>query len=166
MGSEMCIRDSIMSGLNSIYEQAFKRQKKESEWGSLRRPSRGEEKEDGVDGSSDKKRKGPLKRVYPEPNFSLIRVTGPTGRSSYEIRQKIQALDFSRLRCPDGQLVGKRGAATVLGIDVRPLRSWEEQESDLRKSLVAAAYHAGPTRSLHSGRSSPTKEHPGGCKHE
>ena len=67
-------------------------------------------------------------------------------------------LDFRRLRCQDGQEVGKRGAATVFGISVRLLRSWEEQESDFRKSLGPAAYHAGPTHSLNSGRSSPTAE--------
>ncbi|CAM9303213.1 unnamed protein product, partial [Hapterophycus canaliculatus] len=82
----------------------------------------------------------------------------PTGRTSYEIRQKVQALEFSRLRCTDGAEVGKRGAAAVLGINVRLLRSWEEQESELRKSLAAAGYHAGPSRSLHTGRSSPTEK--------
>lgn len=146
-----------MSGLNAIYEQAFKRQKKANDWGSLRRPPGGEEEKD-ADEPSNETKKGPLKRVYPEPNFSLTRVSGPTGRTSYEIRQKVQALEFSRLRCTDGAEVGKRGAASVLGINVRLLRSWEEQESELRKSLGAAAYHAGPSRSLHTGRSSPTEK--------
>ena len=156
-----------MSGLNSIYEQAFKRRKKESDWGSLLPPPR-EDKQGGGAGkpSTEKKGKGPAKRLYPTPSFSLTKVKGPSGRASYEIRQKLQVLDFSRLRCQDGQEVGKRGAATVFGISVRRLRSWEEQESDFRKSLGAAAYHAGLTRSLNNGRSSPTAEVEDAIVHE
>ncbi|CAM9935722.1 unnamed protein product, partial [Pylaiella littoralis] len=72
-------------------------------------------------------------------------------------RQKVQVLDFSRLIYDDGEAVGKRGAATVFGIDVRLLRAWSEQEKELWQSFLAeGSYHAGRSRSLNTGRQAST----------
>ena len=67
------------------------------------------------DTSFDNNRKGKRGREYPQPSFTLRRITGPTGRCSYAIRQKLAMLEYSRLMCADGQpvTVGKRGAAIV-----------------------------------------------------
>ncbi|CAM9625499.1 unnamed protein product [Pylaiella littoralis] len=157
-----------MSGLSSIYEQAFAPKKdkddstkdkaaapttkkqKTGEWGFLQRSSPPGDKAPEVKKARDK-------RKYPTPSFTLTRVTGPSGRSSYELRQKVQVLDFSRLICDDGEAVGKRGAATVFGIDVRLLRAWSEQEKELRQSFLAeGSYHVGRSRSLNTGRQAST----------
>ena len=73
-----------MSDLSNTYEKASKKQKKGG-WGSLRRSPPGEGTPSNT--PSDAK-KGRAKREYPTPGFVLTRITGPTGRSSYEIRKK------------------------------------------------------------------------------
>ena len=77
-----------MSGLNSICEKKVKRYKKHSSWGSLRPASVSCDNT-----SSDNNGKGKRRREYPQPSFTLRRITGPTSRCSYEIRQKLA--DFS-----------------------------------------------------------------------
>ena len=119
-----------MSGLNSIYEKQFKRHKKDSSWGSSRPASVSCD-----DTSSDNNGKGKRGREYPQPSFTLRRIMGPTGRCSYEIRQKLAVLGYSRLMCTDGQPVGKRGAATIFDLDKKLLRDWERQEDELKSSL-------------------------------
>ena len=93
-----------MSDLSNTYEKASKKQKKGG-WGSLRRSPPGEGTPSNT--PSDAK-KGRAKREYPTPGFVLTRITRSTGRSSYEIRQKVQVLEFSRLPCADGQPVAHR----------------------------------------------------------
>lgn len=72
-------------------------------------------------------------KTLPDPPFALRRMTEGTGRSSYKIRQKLDALRYSRQRCADGGLVGKRGAAKVLNIDAKLLRDLEKQERTFDK---------------------------------
>ena len=123
-----------MSGLNSIYEKQFERHKEDSSCGRLRPASV------GCDGtSSGNNGKGKRGREYPQPSFTLRRITGPTGRCTYEIRQKLAVLEYSRLICADGQPVGKRGAATVFDLDKKLLRDWENQEDELKSSLKETA---------------------------
>lgn len=158
-----------MSGLDGIHEKAHMKQGTDgSSWRCLNPSSAGssrdDEKKDGAfaPGTNSDKRKRPPARVYPEPRFDLRRVVGPKGRASYEHRQKLQVLEFSRLVCVDGQPVGNRGAATVFGIEPKLLRNWGSQEAVLRRSLgmdgsYPAAAAAG-ARSLHPGRAASTKE--------
>lgn len=99
-------------------------------------------------------------REYPKPLFELRRVVGPKGRSSYENRQKLQVLEFSRLICSDGRPVGNRGAATVFGVDPKLLRNWGSQEAELKSSFEGdGSDHAGGggARSLHPGRAASNK---------
>lgn len=100
-------------------------------------------------------------RGYPEPLFELRRVIGPKGRATYENRQKLLVLDFSRLICGDGRPVGNRGAATVFGIDPKLLRNWGSQEAELRKSFEGDGLDhgggGGGARSLHPGRAASKK---------
>ena len=71
-----------MPGLANIYEQAFKKQRKDgSSWGCLGPSAR--ERDDDVDPSAGKG-KGPPKRAYPMVLFQLRRQKGPKGRMSYE----------------------------------------------------------------------------------
>jgi len=86
--------------MDKVYEQAFKKStqcegKEDSSWGSLPRPS----------ASAAKKRKGPAPREYPPAPFTLRRVSGKSGRNSYENTQKLEVLKYSRLKCSDGGLV-------------------------------------------------------------
>ena len=76
-----------MSGLNIIYEKQFSRHKKDSSWGSLRLASVSCDH-----ASSDNNRKGKRGREYPQLSLTLPRITGPTGRCWYEIRQKLADL--------------------------------------------------------------------------
>ena len=78
-----------MSGLNSICEIQFKRHK-DSSWGSLRPASVSCD-----DTSSDNNGKGKRGREYPQPSFTLRRIRGPTGRCSYEMRQKLAVLEYT-----------------------------------------------------------------------
>ena len=98
--------------MDKVYEQAFKRQrveeqkkstqceekeesKEDSSWGSLPRPS----------ASAAKKRKGPAPREYRPAPFTLRRVSGKSGRNSYENTQKLEVLKYSRLKCSDGGIL-------------------------------------------------------------
>lgn len=68
--------------LGAHYGQAFRKAEKASDWRSLLPPPA---QGDGVwDKDNASSKKGPPKRKYPVPGFGLRRVTGPTGRSSYE----------------------------------------------------------------------------------
>ena len=51
-----------------------------------------------------------------------IKMTGSTGRTSYELSKKLDASRYSREKCADGGEGGRRGAAKVLGIDPKTLR--------------------------------------------
>ena len=44
-------------------------------------------------------------------------MTGSTGRTSYELNQKLDALRYPRQKCADGGEVGRRETAKVLGIE-------------------------------------------------
>ena len=124
-----------MSGLNSIYEKPLKRHKKDSSRGSLRPASVSYD-----DTSSDNNGKGRRGQEYLQPLFTLRRITGPTGRCSYEIRQKLAVLEYSRPMCADGQPVGKRGAVAVFDLDKKLLRGWEHQEHALKSPLKKTAF--------------------------
>ena len=69
------------------------------------------------------KKKGPPARQYPDPPFTLRKMTGSTGRTSNELSQKLDALRYSRQKYTDGGEVGRRGAAKVLVIDPKTLRA-------------------------------------------
>lgn len=98
----------------------------------------------------------PQTREYPKPLFDLRRTVGPKGRASYDNRQKLQVLEFSRLICVDGKPVGKRGAATVFGVEPKLLRNWTAQEAELKRSFAGDDLEGGGggggPRSLHPGR--------------
>ena len=131
-----------MSGLNNIYEKQLKRHKKDSSRGSLRPASVSCD-----DTSSDSNGKGRRGREYLQPLFTLRRITRPTGRCSYEIRQKLAVLEYRRLMCADGQPVGKRGAVAVFDLDKKLLRDWEHQEYELKSPLKETAFFFGKKRS-------------------
>ena len=142
-----------MSGLNSIYEQQFKKHKTNSDWGSLRPAS--------ASGKSDNKGKGKKPpREYPQPLFTLRRIKGESSRrSSYEIPQKLKVLEYSRLVCADGNVVGNRGAAAVFGLTPKILRNWAKQEGELKSSMEkAGSYHAGAAKTLGKGGKATTAE--------
>ena len=119
--------------MDKIYEQQFRKERKEKEKSEKeeKEEEKKEKKEestcgrlarpDGA-GSSKKKRKGPSAGEYPDPPFTLRKMTGRTGRTLYELSQKLDALRHSRQKCADGGKVGRRGAAKVLGIDPKTLR--------------------------------------------
>ena len=152
-----------MSDINSIDETAPKKRKTDdsSSRGSLHPSSgasRDDEKEDVP--SDTTKRKGPTAREDPQPLFDLERVVGPKGRATYENRQKLQVLEFSRLVCVDGQPVGNRGAAKVFGIEPKLLRNWGSQEAELRSSFEGdgSCHAGGGARSLHPGGAASIQE--------
>ena len=97
--------------MDKIYEQQFRKERKEEEekeggestWGYLARP-------DGAGSSKTKQKKGPPARQYPDPPFTLRKMTGSTGRTSYELSQKLDALRYSRQKHTDGGEVGRRGS--------------------------------------------------------
>ena len=62
--------------------------------------------------SSDNNGKGKRGREYPQPSFTLRRITGSTARCSYEIRQKLAVLEYSRLVCADGHSFRPRQEAS------------------------------------------------------
>ena len=73
------------------------------------------------------KKKGRVRlrpREYPDPPFTLRKMTGSAGSTSCELSQKLDALRCSRKKCADGGEVRRRGAAKVLGIDSKTLREW------------------------------------------
>ena len=62
-------------------EEKEEEEEKGSTWGCLARP-------DGTRSSAPKK-KGPPGREYPDPPFTLRKMTGSTGRTSYELSQRV-----------------------------------------------------------------------------
>ena len=71
-----------------------------------------------------KKRESPPARGNPNSKFTLRKMTGSTGRTSYDLSQKLAALRNSRQKYANRGEVKKRGAATVHGIDPKTLRDW------------------------------------------
>lgn len=69
-------------------EQALNGQK-EGDWESVQPPAPVDLDDDTNNNNNGK---GKRAREYPEPLFTLRRLTGPTGRSSYEFRQHLSVL--------------------------------------------------------------------------
>ena len=72
---------------------------------------------------------GPLSRVYP-PSFALERSVGPSGRPSYSTATKLRVIEYTRLRCPDGGVVGNRGATAGPGLALCPKRIRERVQTE------------------------------------
>ena len=87
-----------------------------------------------------KKRRGPPAREYPNPPFTLRKMTGSTGRTSYELSQKLDALRYPQQKCAHGGEVRRRGTAKVLRIET--LRDWAPDpktfypRGDLRQKYI------------------------------
>ena len=84
--------------MNKIYEQQFRKERKEEEEEEKQEKEEKEEKEEEEstwrclarpDGarSSKKKKKDPPAREYPDPPFTLRKMTGSTEHTSYELSQ-------------------------------------------------------------------------------
>ena len=101
--------------MDRVYEQQYKRQRgeekeeevkveeeeeeeEENTWGCLARPKRPKDPAEPT-----KKTKDPPSRVYPDLPFALRRYAGGSGnRNFYDLRDKLEALSYSRQMCADG----------------------------------------------------------------
>ena len=113
------------------------KRKESSSWGSL------------VPAGAKKQKMGPPCREYPQPSFTLRRVSGRSGRNAYENSRKLEVLKYSRLKCSDGNPVGRHGVGKVFNIDRKLVRDWERQEQEL--IAFSQKEGAGKQRSLHTG---------------
>lgn len=150
----------MMSGLNSIYEQQAKRQKITRNWGSLLPTTAPTVAPVAANPTSlPKPRDSPAGRVYPEPTFECMdastKKTGQTGRSSYEISFKLNAIAYARVMCADGKAVGNRGAANRLGVSVKRIREWVKDEQAMKDALSSGVLTT-KARSMGGGRKSST----------
>ena len=82
---------------------------------------------------------------------------GPKGRQSYSTATKLRVIDYSRLPCPDGGVVGIRGAATGLGQGLCPkrIRDWVQNEEKIRKEKEVGG---GKGKKMHAGPVSTTRD--------
>ena len=92
-------------------------------WGSLRRPGEAAPKREGTPTPAPAPASalaaqvvqcGPLPRVYP-PSFALEHSERPKVRHTYSTAVKLRVIEYTRLRCPHGGDVRKRGGAAGLG---------------------------------------------------
>ena len=99
-------------------------------WGSLRRPSAAAPTKKGQTApafvpapspAAQVVQRVPLPRMYP-PNFDLQRSVGPKRRDSYSTPTKLNVINYTRLRYPDGGVVGNRETAAGLGRGLCPKR--------------------------------------------
>ena len=93
-------------------------------WGSFRRPGEAAPTREGTPAPvpapvAQVLQRGPAPHVYPS-TLDLERSVGPKGRHSYSTATKLRVMDYTRLRCNDGGLVGNRGATTGLGQGLCP----------------------------------------------
>lgn len=103
--------------------------KKEKLANSESRPS-GEMEHDDL---GDKLAKIPgHRRTYPEPSFDVERAIGAKGRASYTVATKLNVINYTRLTCSDGGVVGNRGAANRFNLDPKRVREWVQNEGELR----------------------------------
>jgi len=103
------------------------------------------------DASEKKARKGPPPRKYPDPPFALRVMAGkPGGRRSFEIRQKLEVVEYTRMICEDGDPVGIHGASKVLDLDRKLIGDWEAKEGEMQRAVKDASSRDRKC-SLHSG---------------
>ena len=97
-----------------------------------------------------------IPRTYP-PGFELEGSVGPKGRHSYSTATKLRVIDYTRLPCSDGAVVGIRGAATGLGQGLCPkrIRDWVQNEEKIRKEKEVGG---GKGKKMHSGPLSATQD--------
>ena len=112
--------------MDRICEQQFMKERKEEEKRSRsrrRRRARGDAWPVPM-ALDPPPKKGQPTREYPDPPSTLRKMIGSTGRTSYELTQKLDALHYSRQKCADGGEAGRRGAAKVPDIDPKTLPDW------------------------------------------
>lgn len=100
-------------------------------WGSLHRPGQAAPMSEGTPASGPAPaaqrvlQRGLLPR-NDRPSFAPERSVGPSGWQSYSAATKLRVIEYTRLRCPDGGVVGNRGAAAGLeqGLCPKRIRDW------------------------------------------
>ena len=57
---------------------------------------------------------------------------GPKGRHSYSMTTKLRVIEYTRLRRPDGGVVGNRGTTAALGQGLCPKRIREYVQTEVK----------------------------------
>lgn len=76
----------------------------------------------------------------------------------YQNHQKLEVLRCCRLRCSDGSVVARLGAAKVFGIDKKLITDWGHQEEELVKFCEKTPCRPKRQRSNHGGPRTFTNE--------